>query len=286
LGYKNSISGVKRGFLIPIGGGEDKTGEQIVLRRFIRLCGGSKARIAIIPTASERRDTGRGYERIFRDLGADSVRVIALRYRSDCDSRDYLDYLDRATGIFMTGGNQMRLSKILLGTRIARRILRRYVEGVHVAGTSAGAAFMPERMISGGVSGAFPEPGMVEIETGLGICPELMVDQHFRQRNRLGRLLTGLALYPQMLGLGIDEDTAAFIGPDDCFEVVGSGGVTVVDPAALQHSMDPLSGTSDRMSLTGLRVHLLSAGGVFDLSTRKASLPSQGKTVENQENYA
>jgi len=188
LRHLNAIDRSRCGFLIPIGGGEDKTGEQRVLRRFVELCGGSRAGIAVIPTASERRDTGRGYERLFRDLGADSVRVIALRYRSDCDSRDYLDYLDRATGIFMTGGNQTRLSTILLGTRIARRILSRYAEGAHVVGTSAAAAFMPEHMIAGGESGTIPAPGMVEIEPGLGIGDGLMIDQHFRQRDRLAPL--------------------------------------------------------------------------------------------------
>ena len=264
--------GATRGFIIPIGGAEDKLRDPHILKRFVRLCGGSRARIAIIPTASELEDTGSRYKRVFRKLGADRVNILALKTRSDCESEDALKVLSRADGIFMTGGNQLRLSTILGGTSVARRIRSRNAEGMHVAGTSAGAAFVPEHMIAGGETGSTPRADMVQLAPGLGLTNRFIIDQHFRQRDRLGRLLTALAYNPFAVGIGLDEDTAAFIGPDDTLEVVGSGGITIVDPAELEHSTMDSAHRHDPVSVIGLRLHILVAGGVYDIETRKARL--------------
>ena len=263
-----SSDGNLRGYVIPIGGGESRRRNPSILRRFVEVCGHSTARIAIIPTASKRADTGPRYQRVFRDLGADTVTVLPFKSRSDCYDERHLAVLGEADGVFMTGGNQVRLSAIIGETPVAEAIRRRNMEGLHVAGTSAGAAIMPEHMIAGGESGSIPRVDMVEMAHGLGLTDKLVIDQHFRQRERLGRLLAAVAANPSAVGIGLDEDTAAFIDADDQLEVVGSGGVTVVDPTDMEH--ENLDGEDDDapISLIGLRLHFLIQGGAYDITTR------------------
>ena len=213
----------ERGFIIPIGGGEDRVKDMLIHRRFVELSGGPVADIVVIPTASQLETTGPDYNRIFRELGAGRVEFLPILSRADCEEPRYLEMLGRATGIFITGGNQLRLSTILGGTAIAQAIRRRNAAGVAVAGTSAGASIMSEHMIGGGQSNVSRVEGAVTLAPGLGLTNAVIIDQHFTQRNRLGRLLTASSFNPFLIGLGIDEDTAAFIGPNNVLEVVGSG---------------------------------------------------------------
>ncbi|MEM8814797.1 MAG: cyanophycinase [Pseudomonadota bacterium] len=260
-----------RGYVIPIGGGEEKLNNPEILDRFVDVCGGKTSRIGIIPTASELEDTGRNYEKLFRRLGVRHARVLGFETREDCQHGADLDYIDKADGVFMTGGNQLRLSTTLGGTEVATRIRRRNAAGMHVAGTSAGAAFMPEHMIAGGNEGSTPRPDMVTMAPGLGLTNKFIIDQHFRQRDRLGRLLTALAYNPFAVGIGLDEDTAAFIRPGDDFEVVGSGGITVIDPTNLSYSSMDRARRGEPVSLLGVKLHILVAGGRFQIQTREAS---------------
>jgi len=266
----NSTSDKDRGFIIPIGGGEEKFKNPEILDRFIELCGGKEARIGIIPTASEMEDTGRNYEKLFRRIGVKHARVLNFISREDCQSGVDVEYIDKCDGVFMTGGNQLRLSTTLGGTAVAQLIRRRNAEGMNVAGTSAGAAFMPEHMIAGGNEGSTPHPDMVTMAPGLGLTNAFIIDQHFRERDRLGRLLTALAYNPFAVGIGLDEDTAAFILPGDSFEVVGSGGITVIDPTELKYSSMDQARRGDPVSLIGVKLHILVAGGRFDIATREA----------------
>lgn len=259
-----------RGYLVPIGGAEEKFGNPEILDRFVDICGGKTARIAIIPTASELEDTGRNYEKLFRKLGIRHAEVLQLITREDCQSNKFLAYIEKADGVFMTGGNQLRLSTTLGGTPVAQTIRRRNANGMHVAGTSAGAAFMPEHMIAGGDEGSTPSPDMVTMAPGLGLTNCFIIDQHFRQRDRLGRLLTALAYNPFAVGIGLDEDTAAFIRPGDDLEVVGSGGITIIDPTKLSYSSMDRARRGDPVSLIDVKLHILIAGGRFEIGTRKA----------------
>ncbi len=260
----------ERGYIIPIGGAEEKLRNPEILGRFVDLCGGTPGRIAIIPTASELEDTGRNYEKLFRRLGVNHAQVLPFLTREDCKSSEHMDYIEKADGVFMTGGNQLRLSTTLGGTPVAQLIRRRNAQGMHVAGTSAGAAFMPEHMIAGGSEGSTPSPDKVTLAPGLGLTNNFIIDQHFRQRDRSGRLLTALAYNPFAVGLGLDEDTAAFIRPGDNFEVAGSGGITVIDPSELTHSSMDSARRNDPVSLIGVRLHILISGGRFDIRTRQA----------------
>ena len=267
--------GAKQGWIIPIGGGEKKVRSSKILGRFAELCGGGSARIAIIPTASELEDAGDRYVSVFGELGVGSAEVLPLETREDCEERRWLDSLEGATGVFFTGGNQLRLSTTIGGTAVARLIRRANARGLHVAGTSAGAAFVCEHMIAFGKSGATPRSGMATLAPGLGLTNRVIVDQHFRERDRIGRLLSALAYNPFSTGFGIDEDTAAFIGPDNVVEVLGSGGLTVIDPTKLEFSSIDQVRRGQAISLIGLKLHILLEGDRYDLDQKKARAAAQ-----------
>jgi cyanophycinase len=195
-----------------------------------------------------------------------------VEQREDCFEDEMLRVLGDASGIFLTGGNQLRLSTILGGTPVARLIRKLNSEGVHVAGTSAGAAIVSEHMIAGGRSGSSPRESGVELAPGLGLTNRVIIDQHFNQRQRMGRLLAALSFNPFACGLGIDENTAAFIGPDGTLEVEGAGTVTIVDPSELKHSSMSYVRRAEAVTLLGLKLHVLAAGAQFNIETREATL--------------
>ncbi len=262
--------GVQRGFIIPIGGAEEKEHDPRILKRFVALCGGPKGDIVVIPTASRLPDTGSRYETIFHDLGAGRVTALDIETREDCLEASRLARMEQASGIFFTGGNQLRLTTLLGGTPMAKLVRSLNARGVHTAGTSAGASFLSEHMIAFGEEGAVPTLGCVSLAPGLGLTNRFIIDQHFRQRDRLGRLLTALAFNPFSVGLGLDEDTAAFIGPDNLLEVAGKGGITVVDAANIEHSGIEDADPGQPICMLGLTVHILVAGATFNLQTRQA----------------
>ena len=265
-----------RGFIVPIGGAESKKkADRMILERFVRLAGGDDARLAVIPTASEVADTGDRYRQLFESIGAEAVEVLPIRERQEAFDDGCLRVLEDVTGIFLTGGNQLRISTVLGGTPVAQAIRRLNAEGVHVGGTSAGAAIIPEHMIAGGASGHTPRADGVVLAPGLGLTNRLIIDQHFRQRDRLGRLLTAVSFNPFAVGVGLDEDTALFIGPDDAFEVVGSGGVTVVDPSHLTYSSMDSAHLGAPVSLIGVTLHVLTHGARYDAVARAATAPAQ-----------
>ncbi len=269
--------GKQRGWIIPIGGAEEKDNSPQILQRFVQLAGAGSpdgADIVVIPTASQLRGTGPRYERIFAELGAARVTTIDFDTRRDAEEPGRLAHLQRATGVFFTGGNQLRLSTLIGGTSVARVLRALNAGGVPVAGTSAGAAFISEHMIAFGDEGSTPVAGSVRLAPGLGLTNRFIIDQHFRQRDRLGRLLTALAYNPFAVGIGLDEDTAAFIGPDNTVHVEGSGGITVVDAAGVSFSSMDSVAEGQPVCLLGVKLHILSRGATFNLHSRQADAGS------------
>ncbi len=263
--------GRTRGWIIPIGGAENKENDRHILERFVRVSGGSDADIVVIPTASRLHETGPRYEKLFRDIGAARVTVMDFDTRRDCHEPGRLERLEQASGVFFTGGNQLRLTTLLGGTPVAKMIRTSNANGVTVGGTSAGASILSEHMIAFGVEGSSVISGSVRLAPGLGLTNRFIIDQHFRQRDRLGRLLTALAYNPFAVGIGLDEDTAAFIGPDETVEVEGSGGVTVVDASEVSYSSMDVVNEGQPVCMLGLKMHILVAGATFNLHTRLAS---------------
>lgn len=260
------------GPLVIIGGAEDRDGDCLVLREFVRLSGGMKAQIAVMTAATTMpEEVGDDYIRIFERLGADWVKVVRTECREDSYREASLEVIDQATGIFFTGGDQSRIVDFIKGTPLDSAIHRRHEDGVVIGGTSAGAAMMPDEMIVGGASVSNPSVDAVSMGPGMGFLPGVVVDQHFAQRGRLGRLLAALVLQPAMLGLGIDEDTAIVVKGDE-FEVIGQGCITVVDESHATHNN--LAGLlkDEAIALCGVQLHILPRGYRFNLKTHQPLL--------------
>jgi cyanophycinase len=273
-------AGGRPGLIMAIGGAEDKVRERVILRRFVAASGGTDARIVVLATASEVPETGERYSELFAGMGAAAVDVLRIRTREDAieAGREVDDAVEAATGFFMTGGSQLRISSALGGTALAAALRRRQAEGMVVAGTSAGAAVLSRHMISMGESGGTPRRRLVQMAQGLGFTPELVVDQHFRRRDRLGRLLTALSYNPEPLGVGVDEDTAAMIDADGVLTVLGSGAVTVVDASALRFTDSHAVQRGQPVAMLGLKVDFLTSGCRYDVRRRAGLVPAAAGT--------
>ena len=265
---------VCQGPVLPIGGAEEREPGGEILERFVALAGGDEARIAVVPTASgEPQESGERYVTLFGKMGAASADWLRVEQRPDANADAALELLAGATGIFITGGDQARLVELLAGTRVMECIRERNADGVVVAGTSAGASIVAGHALVGG-SGVAPSndaaarKGMVELSAGFGLLQDVVIDQHFSQRGRLGRLLAAFAANPGLLGIGLDEDTAVLIDREGILETMGSGMVTIVDGReAVSDYFERQPGevlTVGRSSL-----HVLGPGRRFDLNTRQ-----------------
>jgi cyanophycinase len=264
--------------LVIIGGAEDKTGDCRVLREFVRLAGGARGRLAVMTVATEHQsDVGAEYVRVFHKVGVKSVQPVEVTSRAEAADETVLEALEKATGVFFTGGNQMRITNLLGGTAIDQLLRRRQEEHKLVlGGTSAGAAMMSSTMIVGGASETTPRAGVVEVGPGMDFLRGAMIDQHFTRRGRAGRLLAALAQYPHQLGIGIDEDTAMVVH-GTTFRVLGSGAVTVFDLGqATVNNVLELKGDA-HLALCGVRLHILPDGFGFDLHNR-VPLSGGGRT--------
>lgn len=255
------------GALLAIGGAEDRFRDRIVLRRFVQLAGGPGARIVIVPTASAMPEAGLHYTTIFRELGAASAELAVVRDRDDAERDDWVGLIEESTGIFLTGGNQLRVASILGGTRASAAISARHQAGFPVAGTSAGASVLSTVMVAGGRGGATPQQQMVQMTPGLGLIDSVIIDQHFRQRDRVGRLVTMVSYNPGLIGVGIDEDTAALFWPNGCVEALGRGSILIVDGSHMRSNVYATHG-SKALSIADVVIHFLSHGGCYNVHDR------------------
>lgn len=264
----NTMAEQKRGALVIIGGAEDRQGDCIVLREFIRCSGGLKARIAVMTAATSLpREVGDEYIQIFKRLGAESVQLVHTPSRQDSECEIAVEIIEQATGIFFTGGDQSRIVEFIKGSPLCDAIRKQHEAGTVIGGTSAGAAMMPDQMIVGGASVSNPSVDAVSMGPGMGFLPGIVIDQHFAQRGRLGRLIAALVLQPAVLGLGIDEDTAIIVDGDE-FQVVGRGGITVVDESTATHNNLEGLLKDEGIAVCGAKLHMLPHGYRFNLATR------------------
>jgi len=265
--------GPRSGHLLIIGGAEEKLRQRQILTRFAALAGGADGRVAVISTASSLGDEATElYRSIFHGLGIPDVRGLRPLSRDDANDEQVCAAVEDATGIFMTGGNQLRLSSVIGGTLLGRMILERHRHGAIVAGTSAGASAISTHMVAFGTSGATPKQRMTQMSAGLGLLPGVIIDQHFEQRNRLGRLLALIAQSPSLLGIGIDEDTALLVSSSGIGEVIGKGSVTILDPARLQTDAYEVKRHRPIM-ISGVTLHSLPSGYRFNLRKRRLLAP-------------
>lgn len=259
-----------------IGGAEDKVHGREILHTFFARSGGTEARIAIIPCASrEPAIIGDKYRTIFEEMGAKAIQVLDIRERAQGEDPAWQDYLEGCTGVFMTGGDQLRLCALLADTPLMEKIrLQVQLGQITLAGTSAGAAVMGHHMIAGGGSGESPNRSLVDMATGLGIIPDVIVDQHFHNRNRMARLLSAIASHPDRIGIGIDEDTCAMFEGDGLVQVIGKGTVTIIDTRDMSYTNEPFVVATDPLSICNLRLHVLCHGHRYDRH-RRVVVPSE-----------
>jgi cyanophycinase len=257
------------GNLLIVGGNEDKKGECRILRKFVEMAGGRRARICIITTATEYpRQVGAEYRELFASLGAEKTVLLHVDGRDTANDLHNAEEIEISSGIFFTGGDQLRFTSLLGGTRVDTAIRKMYARGTVIAGTSAGASVMSDTMIVDGDSSDTATKSIVSMAHGMGLLEEVVIDQHFAQRGRINRLLAVVAQNPVVLGVGIDEDTALVVTVDGCCEVVGSQTVTIIDGANIVHSNISDSQAGDPLAITNVLLHILPVGMGYDLKRR------------------
>jgi cyanophycinase len=259
-----------KGFLAIIGGAEDKSGECKILKNLVKMIGGNNAKLSILTTATENpAAVGDVYSKVFGGLGINNIKILNINTREDANQQNNIDLLEDSTGIFFTGGDQLRITSILGGTKLSDALHKLYSQGVVIIGTSAGASVMSNTMI---VSGNDNDPARkctLKMAPGLGLIEEVIIDQHFAQRGRIGRLLCGVAENPSILGIGIDEDTAIIVHPDAHFEVIGTNSVTIADGKSISASNVSELSPDEILAISDITLHLLPASYGFDMKNRK-----------------
>ena len=260
-----------RGTLIIIGGHEDKEGDRIILSAVARRAAGG--RLVIATVASEEPDAYfAAYRETFAALGATDMVQLHLVDRREADDPARAALLDGAAGVFFSGGDQQRIADRIGGTPLERLLHQIHAQGGVIAGTSAGASVMAAKMMVGGTSEQSHRVGDLQMTAGLGLIRDVVIDQHFAERGRIGRLLGAVAAQPDAIGIGIDEDTAIVVEGGG-FTVIGAGAVTVVDASGATRRRGS-AGASDTLSVHDVRLHLLSAGDAFALARRAPVEPS------------
>lgn len=262
------------GHLVIIGGAEDKYNERRLLRKFVALAGESEARILIVPVASDYPEFSADvYTQTFRNLGLQQVKVLRATSRQAVIDADAESLLKDVTGVFISGGDQMRLVSMLGGTEFARLLEERVRHSPLVlAGSSAGAAGMSATMIVRGDATSHPNKHSIRLSPGLGILQNVIIDQHFTERGRLSRLVTAVSYNPRQLGIGIDENTAVIISNDGTLEVCGDGTVTIVDGSRITYNDIAEVEESQPFAVAGLQLHILRDGLHYDFA-RRAPVP-------------
>jgi cyanophycinase len=265
----------RKGTLIIIGGHEDRDpkGDRRILREFARRVHGGKV---VLATVASHQPEGYfdEYQKAFADLDIGGLIELYVEDRNEAGDRKKLEVLDDAAGIFFSGGDQLRITSQIGDTGIEAKVRSLYERGGVIAGTSAGASVMSDTMLVKGTSSETHRIGDLHMAPGLGLIRDVIIDQHFAERGRFGRLLGAVAHNPRVLGIGIDEDTAA-IHEDGRLRILGSGAVYIVDGERVSHSNIAEAEPDRVLSMHDVRVHVLASGDEFDIKSRRPSPASQ-----------
>lgn len=259
--------------LVVIGGAEDRIQDRLILRKFVDYCGGASSRIRLITAASGVPDVvWNSYRQVFHELGVGDSQQLALTDRDSAYVPELQQDILQADGIFMTGGDQSKLMQVLWETPAYTSLHQAFhLHGCCIGGTSAGAAVMSRHMITQGEAVLRPRKEATVTDIGLGLITQAVVDQHFSERRRLARLMSTLALRPDLLGVGIDEDTALVIERNKAIEIIGRGAVTVVDPTRMRSNVDEVA-AEEQMEMLGVELYVLPSGRRYSLEAK--NLPS------------
>lgn len=265
------------GRLVIIGGAEDKKDSCLILRKFLELAGGENSRLVIITAATEYpEEVGSTYKRVFHRLGCTEIEIVDVPDRDTANSDEACKILQAGSGYFFTGGDQLRITSALGGTAFLQTLQEEYQRGVVIAGTSAGASVMSSTMITEGDSDESPKLNTLKMSPGIGLISEVVIDQHFAQRGRIGRLLTAVGQNPSVLGLGIDEDTSVIVNGQELL-VWGNQTVTILDGSRVSHTNASSQEPDKHLALTGVITHILPHGYAYDLVLRSPSWKKAAK---------
>jgi cyanophycinase len=256
-----------RGALIIIGGHEDKDGEKEILKAVVDALPNKKLVVATI-ASHEPEGYFDAYQKAFGELGLTDLTEIYIDERAEAGDADKLAAFEGAGGVFFSGGDQLRISSQIGDTPLERRVQEIFAAGGVIAGTSAGASAVAETMLVRGASSESHRIGDLHLAPGLGLIRDVIIDQHFAERGRIGRLLGAIALNPRILGIGVDENTAAVV-KNGAFEVIGSGAVYVVEATGATHSNIAEAKPLEALSMFDVKLHVLSRGDQFDLTRRR-----------------
>jgi cyanophycinase len=265
----------RKGTLIIIGGHEDHEGERLILKEIVALM--SKGKLVLVTVASDEPEGYfEKYKASFADLGIGEMVELYVQHRHEAATPQVLAKLDGAKGVFFSGGDQLRITSQIGDTPVYHRIREIYEQGGVIAGTSAGASAMSEIMLAKGPNSSSSKVGDQHMSSGLGLVPNVIIDQHFAERGRIGRLIGAVAQNPRLLGIGIDEDTAIVV-EGDRFRVIGTGAVYVVDATDVSESNIADAEPDDTLSIYGLQMHVLGSGSRFNLKDREpqTALPTR-----------
>jgi len=275
-----------KGTLIPIGGNEDKGFEddeihrldyidEGILSHLVEEAGGIKARIVVIPTASSIPiEVGENYRKAFTTLGCDNISILNIKSRKDSENKETLSLIKNADCVMFSGGNQSKISKNIGETTLHKLLCERYKNDANfvIAGTSAGAMAMTNEMIAGGSSAKAFKKGAVIMGKGLNLLPQLIIDTHFIQRGRFGRISEAVAKHPNLIGMGLAEDTGMIIKNGNDCTVIGSGMVIIFDGSQLLHNNEKILKTGTPMTMTNLKIHVLANGDQFHIKNREINV--------------
>ena len=266
-----------RGILMAIGGAEERTPESPILKEFVRLAGGKRANIVVMTVATDSpEEVGAEYIEVFEKIGVKSVQAVDVSSRADAAAEENVNAVRQASGLFFTGGDQLHITSLMGGTELQKAVHEIYEKGIIIGGTSAGAAMMSNSMILQGDGEEAPKLGAVEMGPGMDLIVGCMIDTHFSQRGRHGRLLTAVAHYPQDMGIGLDENTAMIVDKGE-MRVMGTGAVTIIDAGGMTYANTPYIKKGQNLALADVRVHVVCEGEKFNLSERQMIVPKEAQ---------
>ena len=269
------------GNLIIIGGAEDKEGRKEILKSVCDCIDIENDTLLVATIATQHpNEVAQKYKKVFKELKVKNIEILDINSRKRAFEDENVSLIKRAALIFFTGGDQLRITSLIGGTPVYNSIKNAYKNGRYIVGTSAGASVMSDTMIVEGEDEDSPRKCTVKMAPGLGLLGDVIIDQHFAQRGRIGRLLAGIAQNPQILGIGIDENTAIIVHRDRKIEVIGEGAVYIIDGSTITYTNVSELKCDEILSMNDIKMHVLKDGSKFDLNKK---LPFE-ESVESHEN--